>query len=299
MVIKQSLPIGVTYLIIELVLSFFIASIVKLLEPNLPIFQILFYRYLLCLPLLAIYGLSKHGLKIFHVNNIRLLLLRILSGFLGLVMWFLAVATIDISLATVLFNTMSLFITILSVIIARESVGLRRSAAVVVGFLGVVFIISPINASFNFSGVIYALLGAVFSGSMFVFIRMLGKTNASIPTAIWYNSFGVVVSLMILFVSENYLNNSVISLMSRDLPWDYLLALGLLASFQQFCLAESHRYADASALAPFHYLAIPIGIAFGVVLFNETITIKFIIGTLIIVASNYYILTREKIKSQN
>ena len=206
MVIKQSLPIGVTYLIIELILSFFIASIVKLLEPNLPIFQILFYRYLLCLPLLIIYGLSKHGLKIFYVNNIGLLLLRILCGFLGLVMWFLAVATIDISLATVLFNTMSLFITILSVIIARESVGLRRSAAVVVGFLGVVFIISPMNASFNFSGVIYALLGAVFSGSMFVFIRMLGKTNASIPTAIWYNSFGVVVSLMILFVSENYLN---------------------------------------------------------------------------------------------
>ena len=209
-------------------------------------------------------------------------------------MWFLAVATIDISLATVLFNTMSLFITILSVVIARESVGLRRSTAVVVGFLGVVFIILPINASFNLSGVIYALLGAIFSGLMFVFIRMLGKTNASIPTAIWYNSFGVVVSLMILFVSENYFNNSVPSLIYKDLPWDYLLALGLLASFQQFFLAESHRYADASALAPFHYLAIPIGIAFGVVLFNEIITVKFIIGTLIIVASNYYILIREK-----
>ena len=298
MVIKQSLPVGVTYLIIELVLSFAIASIVKLLEPNLPIFQILFYRYLLSLPLLFIYGFSKHGLKIFHVNNIRLLLLRILCGFMGLVMWFLAVATIDISLATVLFNTMSLFITILSVIIARESVGLRRSGAVILGFLGVVFIISPINASFNFSGVIYALLGAIFSGLMFVFIRMLGKTNASIPTAIWYNSFGVVVSLMILFVSENYFNNSVPSLIYKDLPWDYLLALGLLASFQQFFLAESHRYADASALAPFHYLAIPIGIVFGVVLFNEIITVKFIIGTLIIVASNYYILIREKARYQ-
>ena len=79
---------------------------------------------------------------------------------------------------------------------------------------------------------------------------------------------------------------------------DSLLALGLLASFQQFCLAESHRYADASALAPFHYLAIPMGIAFGVILFNETITVKFIIGALIIVASNYYILIREKVHSQ-
>ena len=123
-----------------------------------------------------IYGFAKYGHKILKVNNIRLLLLRIICGFLGLAMWFLAVAKIDISLATVLLNTMPLFITILSVLIARESVGLRRSVAVIVGFFGV---------------------------------------------------------------------------------------------------------------------------AFGVILFNETITVKFIIGALIIVASNYYILIREKAHSQN
>ena len=298
MEIKQSLPVGVFYLISELILSFFIASIVKLLEPNIPIIQILFYRYLLCLPLLIIYGLSKHGIRVLLVNNIKLLLLRIICGFLGLAMWFLAVAKIDMSLATVLFNTMPLFITILSVIIAREVVGLRRSLAVLIGFFGVVFIILPINGSFNFSGVIYSLLGAIFAGLMFVFIRMLGRTNASIPTAIWYNSFGVLASLIIFFIIENNFYNSLAILVHKDLPWNYLLALGFLASFQQFCLAESHRYADASALAPFHYLAVPIGIAFGVILFNETITVKFITGAVIIVASNYYIFVREKIHSQ-
>ena len=298
MEIKQSLPVGVFYLISELILSFFIASIVKLLEPNIPIIQILFYRYLLCLPLLIIYGLSIHGIRVLLVNNIRLLLLRIICGFLGLAMWFLAIAKIDMSLATVLFNTMPLFITILSVIIAREVVGLRRSLAVLTGFFGVVFIILPINGSFNFSGVIYSLLGAVFAGLMFVFIRMLGRTNASIPTAIWYNSFGVLASLIIFFVIENNFYNSLAILVHKDLPWNYLLVLGFLASFQQFCLAESHRYADASALAPFHYLAVPIGIAFGVVLFNETITVKFITGAVIIVASNYYIFVREKTHSQ-
>ena len=298
MEIKQSLPVGVFYLISELTLSFFIASIVKLLEPNIPIIQILFYRYLLCLPLLILYGFSTHGIRVLLVNNIRLLLLRIICGFLGLAMWFLAVAKIDMSLATVLFNTMPLFITILSVIIAREVVGLRRSLAVLTGFLGVVFIILPINGSFNFSGVIYSLLGAIFAGLMFVFIRMLGRTNASIPTAIWYNSFGVLASLIIFFIIENNFYNSLAILVHKDLPWNYLLALGFLASFQQFCLAESHRYADASALAPFHYLAVPIGIAFGVILFNETITVKFITGAVIIVASNYYIFVREKTHSK-
>ena len=299
MELKQSLAIGVIFLIIELILSFFIASIVKLLEPNIPIFQILFYRYLLSLPLLVIYGFFKHGSKILQVNNVRLLLLRIICGFLGLAMWFLAVAKIDISLATVLFNTMPLFITILSAIIALERVGLRRSIAVITGFFGVIFIVLPINTSFDFWGVLYAILGAIFAGLMFVFIRMLGKTNASIPTAIWYNSFGVVISAIILLLSGHNLDNSFSLLMHKDLPWGYLLALGLLASFQQFCLAESHRYADASALAPFHYLAIPIGVAFGVILFNETITAKFLVGAVIIIASNYYILFREKTHSQN
>ena len=299
MELKQSLTVGVIFLIIELILSFFIASIVKLLEPNIPIFQILFYRYLLSLPLLVIYGFFKHGSKILQVNNVRLLLLRIICGFLGLAMWFLAVAKIDISLATVLFNTMPLFITILSAIIALERVGLRRSIAVITGFFGVIFIVLPINTSFDFWGVLYAILGAIFAGLMFVFIRMLGKTNASIPTAIWYNSFGVLISAIILLLSGHNLDNSFSLLMHKDLPWGYLLALGLLASFQQFCLAESHRYADASALAPFHYLAIPIGVAFGVILFNETITAKFLVGAVIIVASNYYILFREKTHSQN
>ena len=299
MELKQSLTVGVIFLIIELILSFFIASIVKLLEPNIPIFQILFYRYLLSLPLLVIYGFFKHGSKILQVNNVRLLLLRIICGFLGLAMWFLAVAKIDISLATVLFNTMPLFITILSAIIALERVGLRRSIAVITGFFGVIFIVLPINTSFDFWGVLYAILGAIFAGLMFVFIRMLGKTNASIPTAIWYNSFGVVISAIILLLSGHNLDNSFSLLMHKDLPWGYLLALGLLASFQQFCLAESHRYADAAALAPFHYLAIPIGVAFGVILFNETITAKFLVGAVIIIASNYYILFREKTHSQN
>ena len=299
MEIKQSLPVGVFYLLSELFLSFFIASIVKLLEANIPIIQILFYRYLLCLPLLIIYGLSKHGIRVLLVNNITLLLLRIICGFLGLAMWFLAVANIDMSLATVLFNTMPMFITILSVIIAGEVVGLRRSLAVSTGFFGVVFIILPINGSFNFSGVLYSLLGAIFAGLMFVFIRMLGRTNASISTAIWYNSFGVLVSIIIFFIIENNFYNSLAILVYKDLPWNYLLALGVLASFQQFCLAESHRYADASALAPFHYLAVPIGIAFGVILFNETITYKFITGAVIIVASNYYIFNREKARSKN
>ena len=74
-----------------------------------------------------------------------------------------------------------------------------------------------------------------------------------------------------------------------------LILIGVLASFQQFFLAQSHRFAEASALAPLHYIAIPIGAIFGIVFFEEVITLKFVFGTVIIVGANYYIFLRERI----
>ena len=71
-------------------------------------------------------------------------------------------------------------------------------------------------------------------------------------------------------------------------------SFGCLASFQQFFLAQSHSYAKASTLAPFHYLSIPVGIMTGILFFNENITLKFVIGTLIIAYASYNIFIKEQ-----
>ena len=51
-----------------------------------------------------------------------------------------------------------------------------------------------------------------------------------------------------------------------------MILIEAVASFQQFFLAQSHRYAEATALAPLHYIAIPIGVLVGVAFFNAVIT---------------------------
>jgi drug/metabolite transporter (DMT)-like permease len=75
------------------------------------------------------------------------------------------------------------------------------------------------------------------------------------------------------------------------------VGLGVVASFQQFFLAQSHVHAEASTLAPLHYLSIPFGVGVGILLFGEIITMKFLIGTAIIIASTYYIFLREQLES--
>jgi drug/metabolite transporter (DMT)-like permease len=47
-------------------------------------------------------------------------------------------------------------------------------------------------------------------------------------------------------------------------------------------------------LAPLHFLSIPLGIVLGIVFFDEVITLKFLLGSAIIVASTYYMLMREQ-----
>ena len=53
---SNNLILGAIYLVSQLLLYFLIASLVKLLEPTMTMFEIVFYRYLLCLPLLILYG---------------------------------------------------------------------------------------------------------------------------------------------------------------------------------------------------------------------------------------------------
>ena len=290
---NQNLFLGASLLTGELVLTIVIASVVKLLEPQIPIFQILLCRYLFCLPLLVIYGRMSLGRQFLKITNTWILFLRTFCGFIGLLFWYLAVAKIDISLATVLLSTMPLFITLLSALIAHESIGIRRTLAVIFGFAGVLLILLPIRADFSLIGASYALLGALFAGLMFVFIRMLGKSDASISTAIWYNAFGLLASGIICIISTDFQFVDYTKTNALH-PWALLIAIGIMASFQQFCLAESHRYADASALAPLHYLSIPVSVIIGIILFGDIITLKFIIGALVIVISSCYVLFRER-----
>ncbi|WP_443639976.1 DMT family transporter [Candidatus Njordibacter sp. Uisw_039] len=282
---------GALHLIGELAMSFVLASMVKVLQPDFSVFLILFFRYLFCLPLLVAYAIYSRGPKFLSITNIPGLALRTVFGFLGLTTWFLAITNIDISLATALTQTMPIFITGFSVVIAGEQVGLKRLVSVLVGFLGVLVLIFPITPALNLWGVLYALLAAVFSALMFVYLRVLGRTDPAVSTSIWYNFTGLILAGLLTYSLDSF--EAVTSLSTPDSLY-LLIALGFLASFQQYFLAQSHMYAQASILAPLHFLAIPFGIGVGILLFDEIITLKFLAGTAIIIASTYYIVLRQQ-----
>lgn len=283
---------GALYLLGQIIMSLLLVTLVKLLQADFSVFLILFFRYLFCLPLLVVYAIYTRGHQFLSITNIRGLALRTGFGVLGLSMWFLSIINLDLSLATALSQTMPIFITGLSVFIAGELLSFRRLASVLVGFLGVLVLIFPLTPSLNLWGVLYALLGAFFSALMFVYLRVLGRTDPAVSTSIWYNSMGVILTGALTYSLDGF---DAMSELTRLSPLYLLIALGVFASFQQFFLAQSHMYAQASILAPLHFLAIPLAMAVGMLFFDEVITVKFLLGTGIIIASAYYIFLREQL----
>ena len=281
---------GASALFGEIAFSFGIAIFVKWLEPNLSIIVILFFRYLCCLPLLFAYGFALRGRQVLQINNKKILTLRTLSGFLGLSGWFLAVALLDLSLATALSQTMPIFITILAVVMIGEQVGVHRLGAVLAGFGGVMILLGPTQIAAPGWGVFFGLASPFFAALMFVFLRMLGRGDAAVSTALWYNIFGTVAAGALgLILGVDWPDaESSLSL------WAMLVAIGVLASFQQLLMALSHRFAPASVLAPVHYTSVPLGVMIGVLFFDEQVTSRFILGVVIILTANYYILIRER-----
>ncbi len=286
------LLLGMLCLTLEIMLSLGLASMVKSIKDAVPFFTILLARYTFCLPLLFIYGVWQRGANVLKISNWNTLILRIISGMLGLFTWFGAVIYIDISLASAFFQTLPIFITILAPLVIAERVGWNRMGAVFVGFFGVMVLVwEKISApSFSDSGVAFgiglALASPFFAAIMFLMLRQLGKSNPPATTALWYNATGMIVALaLVLWRGED-----VISVLPY-LP--ILIIIGVLASFQQFLMAASHAYAPASVLAPVHFLTIPFGILAGAIFFGERPSVRFYSGAAIILLANSYIIMRE------
>ena len=289
---RDSYFLGALFLFLEIIVGTSIVAIIKYFSSDVSLSIVLMFRYLFCLPIILTIGLKIGGTHYFKIRNKKVMSLRSVAGLLGLSFWYLSVIHLEISKALALSQVMPIFICILSILFLGEKVGVFRWSAILVGLSGAVLIINPESESWYSVGLIYIFLGTLFASIMFVSLRRLGMTENAVATAFWYNLFGSMI-FSIYCVSVHTLNN--ISLET----WIMLVSIGVMASAQQIFMALSHTYASASSLAPVHYTTIPIGVLIGLLVFNETIDLNFLIGTFLIVGSTLFILYREKKKSSS
>ncbi len=129
------------------------ASSVKYLSNDLHPIIICFYRCLMGLILISPF-IIKNNFRALKSKNIKLQFSRVIINIFSMIFWFSAIGIMQFEKAAALGFTTPLFTTILAIIILKEKIRFHRTAALLIGFLGIIIIVRP--------GYVPLELGAVF-----------------------------------------------------------------------------------------------------------------------------------------
>ena len=258
-----------------------------LIMAGLPAMKIVFTRYVGAFLTALIFFIPRRGLGEFRSNRPWIQVLRALALLGSTVFNFLALRYLPITLTIAMFFAMPIVVTLLSIPILGERVGLRRFLAVLTGFIGVLVIVQPWGAQFHWA--VFLSIGALFSASTyFVLTRLLAGIDNNSTSQLWTNGLATLalapIALQNAVWPENTLNMLV------------FLFIGFLGGVGHILATLAFRFAQASVLAPVTYVQVIYATAAGYLVFNTLPTIWTAIGTAIIIASGVYIWQRERVR---
>lgn len=262
-------------------------AMIKLAGSRLPVTQILFIRQLGMAIILAPV-LIKTFPHSFKTTRLSLQLARIFLALIAMMCGFTAVINMPLAEATAIAFAKSFFVTIFAVLILKETVGVYRWSAVVVGFLGVLVMLRPGSEGFS----IYGLMGVVAAasaGMVMVIIRLLSKTDPP-STILAYQAIGVGLIMAI---------PALIQWVPPTVgEWGLLVGIGIVSYFAQKANIYAFSYGEASMLASLDYVRLIYATFFGWLLFSDLPDPGTWIGAGIIVLASIYTVHREAKRKQ-
>ena len=210
---------------------------------------------------------------------------RSIAGFTSLALLYYSLSRIPLADATALAYSAPIFITFLAIFLLKETIGVRRWIAIFTGFIGVILIAQPGGASWNL-GVGAAIVSAITGALVAIWLRRLSSSERSVAVGLYYNSTGVVICLVWVLITG--------WLVPHRGELILFGAFGLMCAAQQWLLTISFRYAEASLLAPFEYLAMVFAAIVGYVFWGEIPVLTTWIGAAVIAASGLFIFMRRQ-----
>ena len=249
------------------------------------VIEIVFYRQAIAiLPVLALV-IPSAGLASLKTRRPWLHASRTAVGTTGMILNFITISLLPLAETQALWFTTPLFATILSAIILRETVGIHRWSAVVLGFIGVLIVVQPQTGHLPVVGATTGLTSALLTAFVTILLRQLGRTEPALTTVFWFFTMSAIpLAVVMPWFAQSH----------PPVVWMLLAAMGIVGGLGQVALTLSLQYAPVSTVAPVDYASLIWSTLFGVWLFAEMPTAWTWIGAPIIVASGLYIVWRER-----
>ncbi len=274
--------LGFFYMFIS-VCAFSLMDVIVKWSDDYPVGQVLFFRgFCGIIPILFLIPKDRY-LDFYKTTRPFLHFKRCLAGLIALVSIFVALRNLPLATVVSISFAAPIFITIFSIFLLGEKVGIYRWLAVLVGFVGIIFITEPGFSSLNLY-YIYPIIFCLGLSYVAIAIRKLSSTEPA-----WLISFFFSFSITLLSFFSLYQGWILPSLIDLFL----LSMVGILGGLANLWLSQSYKYSEVSLVSPLKYLGLVFAIIFGYFIWNEIPTSKTLLGALLVIASSIIIFRRE------
>ena len=265
----------------------FMGAGVKLLSDDLHPIIICFYRCLMGLIIITPF-VARNNFRALQTDNMRLQIFRALIDIISMICWFSAIGMMHFEKATALGFTTPLFTTVLAVLILGEVIRFHRTAALLLGFIGILIIIRPGYVPFEF-GTILMLIASFSFSFVLIFVKKLSATDSSL-TIIFYH---LLYMTPVFFILSLFYWQTIT--LDQIIIFSLMGASGLLS---HWCLAQAFKMSDTTFVMPLQFTKLIWASLIGLFIFAEQPDIWTWIGGIIIFISVVYITYREAFKKK-
>jgi drug/metabolite transporter (DMT)-like permease len=255
--LKPSLIVGI-FLTIGAYFFFAISSTCVRELKSISSMEIIFFQSFI--PLLCLLLFSRKGLNILSPVSIPAHLVRDLFGIASFFAYFQAIKYIDLIDATVLSYTAPFYIPMIWSIWAKEKINKEVWWVILLGFIGILFILKPGTSIFKISSFL-GITSGIFSSLSLTAIGILNRKKESMSNIMFYFFFiSTIISMPFTFFSWS----------SPSLTqWLLLLSIGITNFFAQIFLTKAYSHGTASYLSPLSYTIVVFTSFFSWIIFNK------------------------------
>ncbi|MBL1147375.1 MAG: DMT family transporter [Pseudomonadota bacterium] len=267
----------------------FTDAIAKLASAGFPPMVIIFLQSLLGCLCVGSYGLLRHGRTAFKTTHPYLHAFRAGLGGCSSLLNVNALKTLQMDEFYAVIFIAPLVVMLLVAAVLKETLGLQRIIAVIIGFLCVLYMIQPGQSLFQI-GALFAFISTLCYAVSCVVVRKIGQKDSALLFTFYTFCGGLAVSGTVLLINgvevAPYLHHRDIWLIGVN---------GVLVIFGAFFVTKGLQIAPmAASVTSFHYTQMVWGVFLGYLIFGELPTTTVMIGATGLIATGLYLLVHEK-----
>ena len=196
--------------------------------------------------------------------------------------WFVALTMIPLAQLVAIEFTMPIWTAVLAVAVLGERMGGWKSAAVLLGLVGVAIIVRPHTGAIA-PGQLIALAAAVGFAVSVIMVKRLTRTESTVAIVFWMLVVQSVLGLLPALQAWRWPSAQA---------WPWVIVIAICGTFSHFCMARAMVYADATVVVPMDFLRVPLTALAGWLVYAEGIDAITLLGAGLILAGNLLNLKR-------